>query len=60
MHHFFERCLVCKIAKSKVSSNGLCGRDLIFTVIDKFFKMAHFIPCQKVDDGCHVANLFFK
>ena len=28
--------------------------------MDKFFKMAHFIPCKKVDDTHHVANMFFK
>ena len=22
--------------------------------------MAHFIPCKKVDDACHVVDLFFK
>jgi len=22
--------------------------------------MAHFIPCKKIDDVCHVADLFFK
>ena len=36
------------------------GRDSIFVIVDRFSKMAHFIPYHNIDDAVQVSELFFR
>ena len=36
------------------------GNDSIFVVVDRFFKMVHFIACKKIADAVNMTQLYFQ
>ena len=59
--------IVPKKPWTQISMNFVLGlpkivkeSNYIFVVVDRFYKMAHFIPCKKTSNVEHVAELFFK
>jgi hypothetical protein len=36
------------------------GKESIFVLVDRFFKMIYYISCYKTDDVTNITDLFFR
>ena len=41
------------------TSQTIKNHDSIFVIVERFSKMAHFLPCSKTSDASKIAQIYF-
>ncbi|KAL5550235.1 hypothetical protein UlMin_000411 [Ulmus minor] len=52
--------LAAHVGRDKTLAMLMGRMDAIFVVVDRYSKMAHFLPCKKTADASYVAHMFFR